>query len=612
MKLYLVIMSCSKEALVTTNHGFDTSNLNHMNTSYTSMIQNLNAILFEKQMNLLKWVESRIKLDTPALKLFMAMVIFFPETTANNAKGLLGIILNQIRKLYNLFSRYYKTIYSLITRKQINIEFIEPAEIHIVYITNISINNLYKAMDWYLKTTKINNDDKPDLLSVTDKIEASRTPKEYNLLVDKPDSTSNSIVHLGKVINWKKSSFVEKFYSSNGGVDKNNFKIVLTSDDMTKKELLEFCKYVCNAYAKSQVDLKWVQKVYKIKNGSTWDSQPLPFNRRKIDTITMRGGMERKIVERVREFINKEEWYIEKGLPFIMNMMFYGPPGTGKTSMIKAISYMLKRHVYYLNLNNVRNDHDFEKLMNSINVQEAIVVFEDIDGMSDAVRCRDLKEVDRVSNFEHENKVSKRGEFGISTRSPTDNNLCLSTILNHLDGINARHGMISIMTTNKIETLDKALFRDGRVDEKIYFGYIGPSEVVEMFTKFYDHDHGFVTKDFRFIKDIAPSTVEKCLKKNIRYSNMAIEALKEEIGIFYTPAEVIEIYKKYFPNNTFSNEMFSFFEKVPPTVVQSSIEKETSDDALMALRSYLVDDFENDDDKLYHDKDTEEVVVRED
>ena len=49
------------------------------------------------------------------------------------------------------------------------------------------------------------------------------------------------------------------------------------------------------------------------------------------------------------------------------------------------------------------------------------------------------------------------------------NNNNLSFFLNIIDGLNECSGRIIIMTTNKIDYLDKAIIRPGRIDIKINF-----------------------------------------------------------------------------------------------------------------------------------------------
>ncbi|CAN0389181.1 unnamed protein product, partial [Ectocarpus sp. 13 AM-2016] len=45
-------------------------------------------------------------------------------------------------------------------------------------------------------------------------------------------------------------------------------------------------------------------------------------------------------------------------------------------------------------------------------------------------------------------------------------------LLNVLDGVVDTPGRIVIMTTNHPESLDAALIRPGRIDKKIYLGYM--------------------------------------------------------------------------------------------------------------------------------------------
>ena len=103
------------------------------------------------------------------------------------------------------------------------------------------------------------------------------------------------------------------------------------------------------------------------------------------------------------------------------------------------------------------DDSGFMQAINSIS-DNAIIVLEDIDSLF----------VGRKSN---------------------DMNACMisfSAILNFLDGVGRKHGMICFLTTNYIDRLDSALKRAGRIDYIHTFDYVNEEQVKEMFEKFFN------------------------------------------------------------------------------------------------------------------------------
>jgi chaperone BCS1 len=61
----------------------------------------------------------------------------------------------------------------------------------------------------------------------------------------------------------------------------------------------------------------------------------------------------------------------------------------------------------------------------------------------------------------------------------------LSGLLDVVDGFHAPENVLFIMTTNKIETLDDALLRPGRIDYRLYLGNAAEAQKVELYRRFF-------------------------------------------------------------------------------------------------------------------------------
>jgi chaperone BCS1 len=61
----------------------------------------------------------------------------------------------------------------------------------------------------------------------------------------------------------------------------------------------------------------------------------------------------------------------------------------------------------------------------------------------------------------------------------------LSGLLNVLDGFHAPDDVLYMMTTNKIEALDPALLRPGRIDYRLYLGVASEEQKLELYRRFF-------------------------------------------------------------------------------------------------------------------------------
>lgn len=161
---------------------------------------------------------------------------------------------------------------------------------------------------------------------------------------------------------------------------------------------------------------------------------------RSLESVILPTGLVESLLADAKEFLSKELWYREVGIPWHRGYLFHGVPGSGKTSIASALAGALGLDLYVLNIGGSQmNDEKLASLMSDVNAG-SVIVMEDVD-------CT------------------------IPDRNTEANKVTLSGLLNCLDGIMSREGCIIIMTTNFRKAIDEALLRPGRVDVEMEFTY---------------------------------------------------------------------------------------------------------------------------------------------
>ena len=178
---------------------------------------------------------------------------------------------------------------------------------------------------------------------------------------------------------------------------------------------------------------------------------------RKISTVCL-DGKEKEILDYITKFKSSEtqKKFMERGIPYKKNIMFEGYPGTGKTSLVFSLASELDCNVAIINFSRDMDDNNFMRAIRRL-PKNCILVLEDID-----VLFKERKENDG-------NKSS----------------ISFSALLNTLDGLAFRQGMITIMTTNYLCNLDSALKRPGRIDKILHFGTATKGQTEHMYHKFF-------------------------------------------------------------------------------------------------------------------------------
>merc|ERR1712118_40994 len=166
------------------------------------------------------------------------------------------------------------------------------------------------------------------------------------------------------------------------------------------------------------------------------------------------GGLEKQIME-IKEAVElpltHPELYEDIGIKPPKGVILYGEPGTGKTLLAKAVANSTSATFLRVVGSELIQKYlgDGPKL-----VRELFRVAEE-----HAPTIVFIDEIDSVGTKRYDSNSG--GEREIQRT--------MLELLNQLDGFDARTDVKVILATNKIESLDPALIRPGRIDRKIEF-----------------------------------------------------------------------------------------------------------------------------------------------
>ena len=128
-----------------------------------------------------------------------------------------------------------------------------------------------------------------------------------------------------------------------------------------------------------------------------------------------------------------------------------GPPGTGKTLLAKAVAGESKVPFFSI------SGSDFVEMFVGVGASRVRDLFKK--ARSKAPSIVFIDEIDAVGSKRYDTESGGAKEVQRT----------MLELLNQLDGFDTRTDVKVIMATNKIESLDPALIRPGRIDRKIKF-----------------------------------------------------------------------------------------------------------------------------------------------
>jgi 26S proteasome regulatory subunit T6 len=171
-------------------------------------------------------------------------------------------------------------------------------------------------------------------------------------------------------------------------------------------------------------------------------------------TYDMIGGLDQQVKE-IKEVIElglkHPELFESLGIAQPKGVLLYGPPGTGKTLLARAVAH--------------HTDCKFIRVSGSELVQKYIG-----EG-SRMVRELFVMAREHAPSIIFMDEIDSIGSSRVEGSSGGDSEVqrTMLELLNQLDGFEPTKGIKVIMATNRLDILDPALLRPGRIDRKIEF-----------------------------------------------------------------------------------------------------------------------------------------------
>lgn len=178
-----------------------------------------------------------------------------------------------------------------------------------------------------------------------------------------------------------------------------------------------------------------------------------------VDSLILDGTQLEEILADAKQFLNARSWYNHMSIPWRRGYLFYGPPGNGKSSLLTVLASELHVPLYAINLAESNlTDSTLIQLTSNIPPKGILV----------------LEEIDTVFN-----------QREMTTSASAGDHITFGGLLNALDGITAKEGRITVMTTNHPDKLDPALKRPGRLDRHLLVNNASRNQAARLFLRFF-------------------------------------------------------------------------------------------------------------------------------
>lgn len=264
-------------------------------------------------------------------------------------------------------------------------------------------------------------------------------------------------VHKGRFF-WVTRYRIEK----QGGVHQIFYEIRVTLLGR-KRDLLKDLYHVFNPPV-----LETNLSVYTHTSENGW-ARLTQTQKRSLESVITSGDLLTDLRRKIEWFKSNKQWYLDRGLPYKLVFVLHGPPGTGKSSIIKALASHFNASMCLYNLSEVSTGKEMMQAF-ATTPENSFVLCEDFD---DCTALTNRGGIEDVRKKEPQlDKADGKKETVIDL-----NPLSLSAILNAFDGVVSLNDSIFFLTTNKLDVIDPAFLRPGRVDRLIYVGALQHEDI---------------------------------------------------------------------------------------------------------------------------------------